>query len=53
MRKGLKSVLRTVLHALKQARPDAIASAELTDAEMALIDGAEIPPKQRYSLDKS
>jgi len=40
-------------HALKQAQREAIASAELTDAEMKLINSAEIPAEDRYSLDKS
>jgi antitoxin StbD len=39
-------------HEMKQAQRDAIASAELSDDEMALIDAAEIPPAQRYRLDK-
>ena len=39
-------------HAMKQAQRDAIASADLSDAELALIDSAEIPPAQRYRLDK-
>jgi antitoxin StbD len=39
-------------HEMKQAQRDAIASADLSDAEMALIEAAEIPPEHRYSLDK-
>lgn len=39
-------------HELKQAQRDALAAADLTDAEMALISGAEIPAEQRYNLDK-
>lgn len=39
-------------HALKQAQRDVIASAELTDAEMALIDSAEIPVEHRRRLDR-
>lgn len=39
-------------HELKQAQRDAIYSSELTDAEMALINSAEIPAEERYSLDK-
>jgi prevent-host-death family protein len=39
-------------HALKQGQRDAIAAAELTDAEAALIAGAEIPPEHRYSLNE-
>ncbi len=39
-------------HEMKQAQRDVIASAELSDDEMALIDEAEIPPAQRYRLDK-
>lgn len=38
-------------HALKQAQREAIASAALTDDEMRLIDNAEIPAAERYSLD--
>ena len=37
-------------HALKQGRRDAIAAADLTDQEAALIASAEIPPEHRYSL---
>lgn len=37
----------------KRAQRDAIASAELTDAEMKLINSAEIPAEQRYSLETS
>lgn len=37
-------------HALKQAQRVALASAELNDAEMALIEGAEIPAGQRYRV---
>jgi hypothetical protein len=59
MRKRPKSGSSTAVHiasakafqALKQAQRDAIASTELTDAEMTLIDSAEIPAKQRYSLE--
>jgi hypothetical protein len=39
-------------HALKQAERDAIASAELSHAEMNLIESAEIPAEHRRSLDK-
>jgi len=39
-------------HDMKQAQRDAIASADLTDAELAHIEAAEIPPEHRYSLDK-
>ena len=39
-------------HALKQAQRDAVASVDLTDTELALIEGAEIPSEHRYSLDK-
>ncbi len=39
-------------HVLKNAQRQAIASAQLTDAEMALIDSAEIPAEHRYSVDK-
>ena len=40
-------------HEMKQVQRDAVASAELTDAEMTLINSSKIPAKQRYSLDKS
>lgn len=39
-------------HEMKQAQRDAIASADLTDSELALIEAAEIPSEHRYSLDK-
>ena len=39
-------------HELKQSQREAIASADLTDAELALIEAAEIPAEHRYSLDK-
>lgn len=39
-------------HEMKQSQREAIASAELTDAELALIEAAEIPAEHRYSLDK-
>jgi PHD/YefM family antitoxin component YafN of YafNO toxin-antitoxin module len=39
-------------HEMKQAQRDAIASADLTEAERAQIEAAEIPPEHRYSLDK-
>lgn len=39
-------------HALKQSQRDAIASADLTDAEITLIEAAEIPSEHRYTLDK-
>lgn len=38
-------------HALKQGRRDAIAAADLSDEEAALIAAARIPPEHRYSLD--
>jgi hypothetical protein len=37
---------------MKQAERIALASANLTDAEMDLIDNAEIPAEHRYSLTK-
>ena len=37
-------------HALKQGRRDAIAAADLSESEAALIASAEIPPEHRYSL---
>jgi PHD/YefM family antitoxin component YafN of YafNO toxin-antitoxin module len=39
-------------HELKQAQRDAISSADLSEAELALIEAAEIPAQHRYSLDK-
>jgi len=39
-------------HRMKQAQREAIASAELSDAELALIEAAEIPAEHRYSLDE-
>jgi PHD/YefM family antitoxin component YafN of YafNO toxin-antitoxin module len=39
-------------HRMKQAQREAIASAELSDAELALIEAAEIPPEHRYRLDE-
>ncbi len=38
-------------HALKQAERQAVASADLSEAELALIDAAEIPAEHRYSLE--
>jgi len=45
-------VSAATFHALKQAQREAVASADLTDEEMALIEAAEIPAEHRYSLDK-
>jgi len=39
-------------HELKQAQREAIASADLTDAELAVIEAAEIPAAYRYRLDQ-
>lgn len=39
-------------HEMKQAQRDAVASADLSDTEMALIEAAEIPPEHRHSVDK-
>lgn len=39
-------------HEMKQAQREAIASADLTDAEIAAIEAAEIPAAQRYRLDE-
>jgi prevent-host-death family protein len=39
-------------HELKQSQRNSIASADLTDAELAVIEAAEIPAEHRYSLDK-
>jgi hypothetical protein len=38
-------------HEMKQAQREAIASADLTDNEMALIEAAEIPAEHRYTVD--
>ena len=38
-------------HAMKQAQRRAMASADLTDEEAALIEAAEIPEEHRYSID--
>jgi hypothetical protein len=45
-------VSATTFHEMKQAQRKAIASADLTDEEAGLIEAAEIPAEQRYSLDK-
>ncbi len=37
-------------HKLKQAQRETIATADLTDAELALIEAAEIPAKHRYAI---
>ena len=37
-------------HSLKQGRRDAIAAADLSEEEAALIAAAEIPAEHRYSL---
>jgi antitoxin StbD len=38
-------------HELKQAQRDAVAAADLSDDELAMIEAAEIPAEHRYSLD--
>ncbi|WP_448204139.1 type II toxin-antitoxin system Phd/YefM family antitoxin [Azospirillum sp. sgz302134] len=38
-------------HAMKQAQRQAIASADLTDEEIGLIEAAEVPEEHRYSID--
>ena len=38
--------------ALKLALQDAVATADLTDEEAALIAAARIPPEHRYSVDE-
>lgn len=40
-------------HELKQAQRQAIASADLNDVEMVLIEAAEIPAEHRYSLEET
>ena len=37
-------------HVLKQGQRQAIAASELTAAEIALVEAAEIPAEHRYSL---
>lgn len=39
-------------HEMKQAQRDAVAAADLTAAELSLIEAAEIPAKQRYTIDE-
>ena len=39
-----------MFHALKQTIRRSLLAAELTDAEMKLIEEAEIPAEHRYSL---
>jgi len=39
-------------HELKQAQREAIAAADLSDAELALIEAAEIPIQHRYTADE-
>lgn len=36
-------------HELKQGQRQAVSTADLTEAEMALIEAAEIPAERRYS----
>lgn len=38
-------------HAMKQAQRAALASKDLTNEEMALIEASEIPPGHRYSAE--
>jgi hypothetical protein len=51
-RETVHIVSARTFHEMKQAQRDAIASAELIDAELALIEAAEIPAEHRYSLGK-
>jgi PHD/YefM family antitoxin component YafN of YafNO toxin-antitoxin module len=44
-------VSANTFHSLKQAQHEAIASADLSDEELALIEAAEIPAEHRYHLD--
>jgi prevent-host-death family protein len=46
-------VSAATFHALKQARRDAVAAAELTDAEFEAIETTEIPAGERYNLDNA
>jgi hypothetical protein len=39
-------------HEMKQAQRDAIEAADLTAAELSLIEAAEIPAEYRYSLEE-
>ena len=51
-RESVYIVSAKTYHDLKQAQREAIASADLSEAELALIEAAEIPEEQRYSLDQ-
>ena len=39
-------------HEMKQAQRDAVAAADLSAAELSLIEAAEIPAEHRYSIDE-
>ncbi len=39
-------------HEMKRAQREALASADLTDAELSLIEAAEIPTEHRYTGDE-
>ncbi len=39
-------------HEMKQSRRESVASADLTDAQLALIEAAEIPAEHRHNLDR-
>ncbi|MBS1165578.1 MAG: putative prevent-host-death protein [Proteobacteria bacterium] len=39
-------------HEMKRAQREALASVDLTDAELALIEAAEIPAEHRYTQDE-
>jgi hypothetical protein len=43
-------VSATTFHQLKQSQRRALGAGELTDAEMAAIESAEIPAEHRYTL---
>jgi antitoxin StbD len=50
-RETVHIVSAKTFHAMKQAQREAIASTDLSDAELALIEAAEIPEEYRYHLD--
>lgn len=51
-REAVYIVSAKTFHEMKQSQREAIASAELSDAELTVIEAAEIPAEHRYSLDK-
>jgi antitoxin StbD len=49
-RESVYIISAETFHALKQGQRDAVAAADLSDQEAALIAAAEIPAEHRYSL---